>query len=221
MTSTIRFTLGNGSWIQLDGTFNADPTIPSATLTLRSDDVSTKWKLKTVDKGKCTIELSTFFYDRKPSDSDSWFHVAPGSKRYARDILQAMKNTFIQMMPPGYEILFHLNDCSKVPPHSFTTSQRNLLAGVWLTPLRIVQGHQGFYEECGFYARNDILSVKRPSRVSFRGMKTHERIQAYRLRIQQPLSKTTERKFWESQSNADEESIVVAKKIVANAFSRV
>ena len=213
-TSNIQFTLENGSWIKLDGTFNAYPNIPSAFLTLRSDDTSTKWILKTFEKGKCIIDLSYFFYERMPSDSDSWFHVAPGSKRYARDILQGMKNTFIQMMPPGYDIIFNVNNCSKIPPKSFTSSQPNILAGVWLTPLRIVQGHQGFYEECGFYDRNDIISVNRLLRVSFRRMEKHRKIQEFRSNIQKPLSKRSERKFWESLP-IPKEIIVEAKKIVA------
>lgn len=41
-----------------------DTYAASATLTLLSDDVSTNWKLKTVDKGKCTIELAVLAVHR-------------------------------------------------------------------------------------------------------------------------------------------------------------
>lgn len=194
----IRFTLADKSWIEFKGKYTTYPTKQYAKLELLSIDQSTQWKLKKIGKDMFQIELCYFFYEREPNSSNAWFHIEPKCKRFARDILRGMKNTFIQMIPTGSEALFELKNWSVIPPVSFTNKTANDLAGVFLTPLRVVQGQLGFYEECGFYDTSDINEVlqKRVTRVSFKRMTKHQRIHTFRLSNKLILSQKRERQFW-------------------------
>ena len=207
----LRFALEDGSWIVLNGRFSASKAF--AYLELYSEDDSLIWKLKTEKKNIYSIHLGAFFYGRDSTSSNSWFHRTSISVRFARDILVGMKNAFIQMMRPDSEVIFSLQNVSKIPTTSFTTSTPNILAGLWLTPFRVAQGQPGFYEECGFYNEDDILNVKRITRVSFRRMPNQHKIHKFRSEIKKPLSKKIEKQFW-TEYNVSEPFIEQTKKMV-------
>lgn len=200
ISNNIRFTLSDGSWMEFKGTYYPRSGITHPYIELCSVDKSTKWMLSQTKENTFEVELCYFLYKRKSNSSNTWFHIAPGTKRFARDMLLGMKNAFILMAPPNSKIMFTLLNYSKIPKRSLKTKKKNKFADMWLTPFRIAQGQPGFYEECGFYDSSDVFNVlqKRVTRVSFRRMPKHQKIQSFRRKIKQNMSKQREKQLWTS-----------------------
>ena len=150
-TATLRFSIQSdkNSFVNLNATLKKEQDV--ATLTLKSDGMVLN--LKNPTDGTVVIAYDYFFFNgikRNTKDAKHAWYGCGSTKRFARDILLGLLNTFYVKALPNTTITTELYSVAWLSHDAF---QNNY--DICLHAYRILLGYAGPYEECGFIRETD------------------------------------------------------------------
>lgn len=148
--TTLRFSIQSDkdSFVKLKATLKKKQDY--ATLTLKSYGIVLNLTKHATD-GTIVIEYKYFFFygiKRNTTDKKHAWYGCGTTKRFARDILLGLLNTFYVKAPPNTTITTELYNVACVSHDAF---QNNFCVHAY----RILLGYAGPYEECGFIRETD------------------------------------------------------------------